>query len=367
MRLGLLTALSLALLATHAHAYPQFQLTQAQTCVDCHVSPAGGGLLTEQGMVTAESESKTGGKPETLHGVWTPPAWLQVGGDLRIAAGAAKTRGTHPLVLPMQADIYVAPKVGAFTVYLQGGVKLSAAKDATATDFLQSREHYLMWRQNADDVNSWFVRAGKLLPVGGLRLAEHHAYPRKFGPTPLYSEKYGVAVSKIAEGYEFHLTGFIHDRLRPTVDTGDGVMAYAEKRFGDAGSVGATLRYTRSDLDYQLTVGGTGKWRTGGVLWQSEVLSTSQRLNDGQFVRQLIAYGLATVALRPSWYLEGALGYFSPNLTVGTLHRQAVDAQLRWFWSSHTELLLTGRAETVDLGRGAPLAALGLLQVHYRL
>ena len=38
-----------------AHAYPQFQLIKDQTCSSCHLSPAGGGLLSENGMATAES------------------------------------------------------------------------------------------------------------------------------------------------------------------------------------------------------------------------------------------------------------------------------------------------------------------------
>ena len=40
---------------------------------------------------------------------------------------------------------------------------------------------------------------------------------------------------------------------------------------------------------------------------------------------------------------------------------------LHWFATSHWELLLTNRIETIALGSGGPLSGYSLFQFHYRL
>ena len=45
---------ALVALAGRADAYPQFQLNRDRTCANCHMSPSGGGLLNEYGLMQAE-------------------------------------------------------------------------------------------------------------------------------------------------------------------------------------------------------------------------------------------------------------------------------------------------------------------------
>src|SRR5678815_1335285 len=117
-------ALGVALLvvaAPRAAAYPQYQLSRDQTCTSCHVSPAGGGLLTENGYNVAE------------------------------------------------------------------------------------REHYVTWQQQEGTGQGLFVRAGRFMPVFGLRFAEHPDYNRQYGGTPLYADTYAAAVEYIMPTWEAHL------------------------------------------------------------------------------------------------------------------------------------------------------------------
>ena len=46
---------------------------------------------------------------------------------------------------------------------------------------------------------------------------------------------------------------------------------------------------------------------------------------------------------------------------------EAIDANLCWFATSHWELLLTNRIETIALGAGGPTSGYSLFQFHYRL
>ena len=50
-----LALLVLVVLAHRAEAYPQFQVGRDPTCTGCHVSPAGGGALNENGIAVAET------------------------------------------------------------------------------------------------------------------------------------------------------------------------------------------------------------------------------------------------------------------------------------------------------------------------
>ena len=58
-----LLVLAIVLASARAYAYPQFELSKDQSCAGCHISPSGGGLLSENGMVVAESISKFGTAP----------------------------------------------------------------------------------------------------------------------------------------------------------------------------------------------------------------------------------------------------------------------------------------------------------------
>ena len=63
MRVLLLAVVAvLAFSAGRADAYPQFQLSQDQTCSGCHISPTGGGLLNENGMTTIDVMSMSSAK-----------------------------------------------------------------------------------------------------------------------------------------------------------------------------------------------------------------------------------------------------------------------------------------------------------------
>ena len=42
-------------------AYPQFQLRDGRTCTSCHLAPGGGGLLNQNGILSAEQLASRSG------------------------------------------------------------------------------------------------------------------------------------------------------------------------------------------------------------------------------------------------------------------------------------------------------------------
>lgn len=94
-----------------ALAYPQFQLSRDQTCSSCHLSPAGGGLLSENGSVFAENSSQYGQNGAFFYDKFKLPSWLTLGGDVRSAYGYVRTPQQYLVGFPMQLDVYGSAKL----------------------------------------------------------------------------------------------------------------------------------------------------------------------------------------------------------------------------------------------------------------
>lgn len=364
MRIAVAVALAIAGTASSASAYPQFQLSRDQTCAHCHVSPAGGGLLKENGLETASTMAMLSTAPEFFYDKVPTPSWLQLGGDARTIYGYVRAPQQYLVWLPMQFDVYASATFAKqFRAHVTAGFRPAQYENEAATR-VWSREHYLTWQQDPGQNEGLYVRAGRFMPVFGLRLVEHPLYARRFGGTPLYAETYGVAVEYITSAFEVHATGFIKDPFIDPVVHDNGGALYGEYRVTNKVSVGAEAMATSSSDDSKYRGGVTAKYflEAADVLVQAE----------GQFVRQhigsfaqsaVLGQLMVTKFLPANLMADLALGHYDPNVRVKGLGRDAVDLALHYFLDSHTEILLLSGVEVLD----GPTAGHALMQLHYRL
>jgi hypothetical protein len=365
------------LLAAHAAAaYPQYQLSRDQTCAGCHLSPAGGGLLSENGRGVAETSSQWGTAPEFLYGKVSTPDWLTLGGDLRGAAGLDAAPFHRWVRFPMQAELYANATVAAFSLYVNAGLRdpqLDTNFDPPkliASTLFATREHWLQWQQRPGEATGLFVRAGRFMPVFGLRFAEHVDYTRRYGGTPLYGEAYGVAVEDVEPGWEVHATAFIHDPLRKdSVERGTGAALYAEARLDPITAVGVEAKVDVTADDRHLHGGLTAKrYLAGpGILLQAEVQLIQQKVYAGGYNHQAIAYLMGSYFLGDAVMIDVGLSAYEPDTAVRYLDREALDVNAHFFATSHLELILTNRFEMLELGEGGKSSGYSLVQLHYRL
>lgn len=365
---ALTAAATFAALTGPAEAYPQLELGRDRTCTGCHVSPAGGGLLGENGLATAEAISQWGTAPEFFYGKIPEPDWLMVGGDLRGAGGYVQSPEKLLAAFPMQLEAYGRATLGNFSLQVDVGAREPQFGNEAATH-VWSREHYLTWQQRPGESTGLYVRAGRFMPVFGLRLAEHLTYIRRWGGTPLYGETYGLAVEYIDPQFEVHATGFVADPIYDTPEHSSGGAALGELRVSEQLSLGAEGMFTRSDDEKKFRIGALARLDLPGpeLLLQLEGQFMNQLIDPRGAPKQIIAYLLASRFVSSAVLLDLGLGYFNENIQITQLHRESIDLNVHWFATSHVEALFTGRFETLAFGAAGPSAGYALAQLHYRL
>jgi hypothetical protein len=263
----------------------------------------------------------------------------------------------------MQGDLDAAVRGHDLTLMATLGFQ----QGSSPATFVRSAEHWLMWQPDASQDHGWYVRAGRFMPVYGLRFSEHTAYTRRYGQTPLYGETYGAAVAYIDPRWEVHVTGFVHDPLQEAIEKGDGAAGYGEVRIAEVVSIGAEARYAKSSDEARTAGGLTAKYWLDPVLFELEGQLIHQTFMAGGRRDQLVSYLLASYFVHPGWLVDVGVGQFAEDLDVKHDDLECVDANVHWFTTSHWELLLTSRIQTIALGKGGPTSGYGLLQFHYRL
>lgn len=377
MRVGVVAAFGLALVlaaAATAHAYPQFQLsTDNERCINCHLSPAGGGVLGDYGRSEAGDTISGRGDGDLLHGAWLPPEWLNLGGDLRGVLGGKQLDGQDPGVLafPMQADVYVRADAGPLSLTITAGLRGAARERAagpTPMQWVVSREHFVMYQKSDDGP---YVRLGRFFPVFGIRTQDHTAYVRRHLGFYLLEEPYALGGGLLRGAWELHASAFTGN---PVPYTGAGPRAtgatlYAERRLAvDTRALAGQARVAVTDDDRRYTVGAVGKqWLAGPrLMFLSELDLQLQQITGSDARVQLVGYLGVTRMMLPGWMIGGAIQRWAPDLTLRGSTRNALEVNAQAFPWAHVELSLVLRAEATGGDTFQP-NLLSLLQLHYYL
>jgi len=364
-----------------AHAYAQFVFSSGTSrCVQCHYSPAGGGLLTSWGRdESADTISKWGGNGGLLHGAVETPKWIAVGGDFRLASVLSGTKdASSPAfsVFPMQADLYANVSFGesGISAYVAAGLRGAVRGDNDQTTSHQqgfiSAEHYLMWKPSATGP---YARVGRFFAPYGLRLAEHLYYVRRFMGFNLFEETYNVSGGYLQDNWEAHLTLFTRppnsfpEFLQAGGSTlaGSGVAAYGEARFNSMFSVGAQGRAGQNDEKKFYQGGVDGRvWIDAAhlqIMGEAD-LARSQLRHASAAWSSFAGYLGATLFPTKGVMITVAGERYQEDLHVAAA-RDAADLQVAFFPIAHLEVMGLGRYQYA--GSDAPGAKLAMLMIHY--
>lgn len=370
MRLILALAI-VGLAAAPAAAYPQFTLALgSDRCTACHFSPAGGGLLTDFGRDEAGDTLSGRGDGRFAHGAWTPPSWLALGADVRLAAGAKQldAQERELFAFPMQADTYARIAVSRVSLNVTlglNGAARSRADGANPFNYVISRQHYLMFESG-----STTVRAGRFFPVFGVRTQDHTAYPRRYLDQGTLEEPYALEVGASGKGWDGHVAGFVGNPI-PYTGAGaraSGATAYVERQ-AEAMIVAGQARYAQTADDRRVAVGGVGKYWLAGpkLLAIGELDLERQSFQGGGPTRyQLLAFAQLTRMFMPGYMIGATVQRWDPDLSLRGASRNALQLDAQMFPWAHVELHLLTRIEATGGDTTHP-DLLALLQLHYYL
>jgi hypothetical protein len=373
----------LILLSGRAFAYPQFQFSSGTgRCSQCHYDPAGGGLITSWGRDESGDTISLGGDGAFLHGAWTPPSWLALGLDVRLAALENNSGGPAApefAVFPMQSDAYARV---AFTdeisLYVQGGVRgdtrPATGRFSSLGTRLESSDHYLMWKSGGTGP---YVRAGRFYTPFGLRFVEHIFFVQRYTGYNLYDQTYNLSGGWIEDDWEAHLSVFtpppssFPDSLQ-AVDTHEsGVTAYAEKRWNSMAMLGAQARLGFASEANRYQGGLVGKlWIEKGkalLMGEADVIRLAVPAASAGETGMVSYLGVDLFPHR-AWMVGLAHEFYQEDLSVKATGRNAVDLEINFFPWAHFELLAFARYQvTGSGGTGDPSASLFMFQLHYYL
>jgi hypothetical protein len=196
------------LLLERAQAFPEMVRSGYTNCTSCHVSPTGGGLLTDYGRNLSSEVLSTWGnaqEAQIAHGIFGPKPeekeevnhWLGIGADVR----AVQTRYENDFVkvgrfIWMQAMLDVGYRLGSWTGVMSIG-KFDNKGEGTWSPY--SERFYLM--KQLDDAN--LIRVGRFIPAFGLNLPDHISSTRG-GPR---RNGLGFGISQERDAAEWHYIG----------------------------------------------------------------------------------------------------------------------------------------------------------------
>jgi hypothetical protein len=368
--------LYLALAAGRAQAYPQFQFSSGTNrCSQCHYSPAGGGLITSWGRDESGDTLSLGGDGAFLHGAWSPPSWLALGADFRLAGTRTTDGGQQSpqwAVFPMQADIYARLAFSdAVSLYLQGGLAGEArpnsdptgARLSSISDRFISREHYLMWRPSATGP---YARIGKFYAPYGIRFVEHIFFVRRFTGYNLYNETYNLSGGYVADDWELHVTAFtpppyssnpsdfsFPDALQSVGVRETGAAAYFEKRFNGMSALAVQARAGGGSESAHYQGGLIGKlWLEPVkmlVLGEADVIRTEVQASSAGETGFVSWLGPTFFPIR-GLMVTAAYERYQEDLAASGTGRNAFDLEVNFFPWAHCEVVLLGRYLMVNTG-----------------
>ncbi len=362
-----------------AQAYPQWQFASGTTrCGQCHFNPAGGGLITGYGRDAVGDDLSTWkGNGAFLHGAVELPAWLALGVDTRgalLSHDNGSPSGAQISAFPMQADVQGRVAfLNAFSASVTAGVRGQArpspapiasrdVQPSPASRFV-SREHYLMWRPEAQGP---YARVGRFFAPFGLRLAEHTSYVRRDLGANLLEETDGVSGGFVSGDWDLHVTAFIPDVLHQAGGNEKGAAALFERRLADKLALGVSGRAGQNDDRRRYVGGAFAKLyvEPAKVLLMAEGDVVQLAVNDHGSVGQFVGYaGLTVFPVRGLW-LSIMGERFQDDLRIKNSASNALDGQLNWFPYPHFEIVVLGRLQTAG-GQDSAKTLMG--QIHYFL
>ncbi len=277
----------LILSAPQVFAYPELVKHGYPNCMACHVSPSGGGALTEYGRALSKELLSTWGTEKETRFLYFIPTTEKIafGGDLRYVNVKTTTpQGTFERGIFMQRDIEVALTLGKWTFDVAAGTYDPQLQNEN--QFI-SRRHYAIY-QAEDELT---IRAGRFYPSFGIYIPEHNTYIRRGLGWDHNRESYNLEGAWQNEKWNFFATGIFGRPDDKTLKREAGGALSAAYNPTDKIKVGGSYYYGETD---EITHHYVGPYAIVGLSHSLYLLSQITATREFQYTAADPVWGLVT-------------------------------------------------------------------------
>ncbi len=339
---GIFLSSSLAL------SYPEFIRHGYMNCTSCHVSPTGGGALTEYGRSLSDevlSRWSRPGESGFLYGLLPTTAHFQGGGDIRGLRLTQRTpKKTTQRTIFMQGDVEAAARIGNWAALVSAGVEESGKESLSPL----SRKHWVGYQVNENIL----IRAGKFQRAFLFNTAEHATLIKRTAGLDVGSETYNVEGSYLSETGEFFLTANLGRIDKTALDVQSGTTLKGGFSVGSKSKVGLQYDYERNS---QKTQHLFGPYFALGLSEDSVVLSEII-LNRGAETGKEVSNGLTSYtrfsyeAFKGGW-LYAIHEWSQPSLKIAS-SSQVGSLGIQFFPRPHFEFNLLVQRQWLPANAG---------------
>ncbi len=232
---------ALAFVQNVTHGYP--------ACIACHVSPNGGGLLTDYGRSLSKELMSTWGVSDSFaqpfFGAVKNRETVKFGGDLRsIQTWINNDQVEQGQFFPMQQNLEVGVKVDNVMFVGTAGVQQGPDSFPKRGQFISER-HYALWSPSQTSK----LRIGKFRQTFGINTPNHTRLIKNLFGFGFLSETYNIEFTKFYETYEVTVgssLGRIDDPRNPNSE--QNVSGHYTYYLNGNSRLGASLLMGESDL-----------------------------------------------------------------------------------------------------------------------
>lgn len=275
------------------------------SCVSCHVSPGGGGLLTNYGRLFAAEKLSTWaylGEENLLHGAARPNDFILAGGDARWVDYRTKSAGvSFRKFWRMQTDLELAAHAGP--VWLQGmmGTKPAGPNDDPKDSSKLIHRAYSARVDLFDD--RLLIRGGLFVPKFGLMHQDHTAFTKVALGLPPDAEQTQAEATVQSDNWEMTVASLFENDMYDRKNKSKSGL-----NFGLSGLIG---KYNRLNLGILQTVKSSATSKSVTTAYGfSGVVSITKKIFSlfeiDRLLQSFDANGVVTTS-------NGVVSYFTLN------------------------------------------------------
>ena len=255
------------------------------TCVACHVSPSGGGVLTPYGRSLSAELMSTWGTPKTAGIFFTDnedetktPPWFRANVFLRSVQtyrnSSTVEKARH---IPMQADLETGIDTEKFAAIITLGYRAENPRESADLNEFFSRRHYIMYRPT----ESLSLRGGKFMFSFGLNGPDHITATRRGLSWDQGSESYNLELAYSTERASTIATWIDNSPQEKGINKDKGVAINQSFFIGEDSKVGiSAFAGGRPDFDKHV-VGPYWIWSfTKNLFLDSEIFFQDKRIKS---------------------------------------------------------------------------------------